>query len=77
MTALASETDAYNPRADWVALVTLHTAKGLEFPVMFIVGCEEGLLPYMGDSEAAPVEVRERQYRPLARKPESGQMSLF
>ena len=46
-TALQSETDAYDPRADRVALLTLHAAKGLEFPVVFIAGCEEGLLPYI------------------------------
>ena len=45
--ALQAETDDYDPRADRVALMTLHAAKGLEFPVVFMVGCEEGLLPYV------------------------------
>ncbi|MBP7963335.1 MAG: UvrD-helicase domain-containing protein, partial [Caldilineaceae bacterium] len=44
--ALQSETDAYDPRADRVALMSIHAAKGLEFPVVFVVGCEDGLLPY-------------------------------
>lgn len=46
--SLQSDTDAYHPDAQKVTLMTLHASKGLEFPVVFIAGCENGLIPYAG-----------------------------
>jgi DNA helicase-2/ATP-dependent DNA helicase PcrA len=44
-----------------VTLMTLHSAKGLEFPVVFIVGMEDGILPHSRVYEAGPAELEEER----------------
>jgi len=45
--ALVSDVDGLDETTDRVTLITLHQAKGLEFPVVFIVGVEDGILPHI------------------------------
>ena len=45
--ALVAEVDSLDETADAITLITLHQAKGLEFPVVFIIGLQEGLLPHI------------------------------
>ena len=62
MTVLQKEIDEYDPRADRVVLMTLHASKGLEFPVVFITGCEESLIPYERESKQFDLEEERRLF---------------
>ncbi len=65
--ALSTDLDAAireegSERQDAVTLITLHQSKGLEFPVAFIVGCEEELLPHIRSVESGdPAEMEEER----------------
>ncbi len=54
--------DFFDPRADAVALMTMHMAKGLEFKVVFIAGVEDGLIPYTIRKDEADVEEERRLF---------------
>jgi len=58
--ALVNDQDAYEEGSERVTLMTLHAAKGLEFPVVFIVGVEEGILPHERRTTAADLEEERR-----------------
>ena len=59
--ALLSDVDKYDENADAVVLMTVHAAKGLEFPVVFLAGMEDGIFPSeqnIGDPEEMSEERR-------------------
>lgn len=61
--ALITDVDEYDEKADSVTLITLHAAKGLEFPAVFIVGMEEGVLPHMRSLESGSPDQLEEERR--------------
>ena len=59
--ALVSDVDQYDRRDDRVSLMTVHSAKGLEFPVVYLVGMEDGVFPHSGAlRDAAGLEEERR-----------------
>src|SRR5206468_977417 len=60
--ALITDVDEYDEKADSVTLITLHAAKGLEFPAVFMIGMEEGILPHIRSLESGnPAEIEEER----------------
>lgn len=59
---LSQEYDAYGQASEHVNLMTLHAAKGLEFPVVFVVGCEDGLVPLQQGDMASDLDEERRLF---------------
>jgi DNA helicase-2/ATP-dependent DNA helicase PcrA len=58
--ALHTDLDAYDPSKPAVTLMTVHLAKGLEYPMVFLTGLEEGLFP-IGGGNASPDDLEEER----------------
>jgi DNA helicase-2/ATP-dependent DNA helicase PcrA len=59
--SLQVDTDVYQPESEKVALMTMHASKGLEFPVVFIAGCEDGFIPHRRTNSGESEEDEERR----------------
>ncbi|MDO4602557.1 MAG: DNA helicase PcrA [Eubacteriales bacterium] len=60
--ALVADIDSVDPNQDYVLLMTLHSAKGLEFPKVFLTGMEDGIFPgYMSISTGDPSDLEEER----------------
>ncbi len=60
-TALVADVDRYDESADAVVMMTVHSAKGLEFPIVFLPGMEDGLFPGMQTITAGESEMEEER----------------
>ncbi len=60
--SLETPEDRFDSKVEKVSLMTLHAAKGLEFPVVFIVGCEEGILPLDLEFFSSKIEEERRLF---------------
>ncbi|MBQ8330945.1 MAG: UvrD-helicase domain-containing protein [Clostridia bacterium] len=59
--ALVSDVDKYDEEADAAVMMTIHSAKGLEFPVVFLPGMEDGIFPGMQNILGSPDEMEEER----------------
>jgi superfamily I DNA/RNA helicase len=59
---LSRDTDVYDHRVEKVALTTMHAAKGLEFSVVFIAGCEDQYIPFRSSVRATDLEEERRLF---------------
>ncbi len=60
--ALQRDADSLRQGVEKVSLLTMHAAKGLEFPVVFITGCENGLIPFRSATDDGDVEEERRLF---------------
>lgn len=60
--ALTGGSDHFEGRAEKIAVMTLHAAKGLEFPVVFMLGCEETILPMQLPGLTSTIEEERRLF---------------
>lgn len=61
--ALQGDPDIFDIKSQKVSLMTIHAAKGLEFPVVFIAGCENGLIPFIrGNSDLCDMDEERRLF---------------
>jgi len=58
--SLVADADEQRDEGGLVTLMTLHNAKGLEFPVVFVIGCEEGMFPHSRSIEEGNIEEERR-----------------
>ena len=60
-TALVADVDRYDETADAVVMMTIHSAKGLEFPIVLLPGMEDGIFPGTQTIDAGPAEMEEER----------------
>ncbi len=60
---LASDVDGFDEQSDLVSVMTLHAAKGLEFPAVYLLACEQGILPHNRSIESGKEDELEEERR--------------